>query len=225
MKKLVFISYSRNDHPYIVNSIRALINGTNLYKSWIDRDMPAGRDQEDEIKQKINQCEVFVFIVSEHSLESKWCCREIHQAVLWKKPFIPIVMSNCDIEKIPHPICDQNCIIMNDEDFENKLKGALSKATYIPHRKVPVEWFDTKPFPNNMSINEKWESKSEEEKQKLISEGINKDKHLTELMKIAILKDSDDVLLLGKSLRCLITIGNNPDEIAKIINHVLGTNL
>ncbi len=76
MKKRVFLSHSQKDKAiadFICTSLEA-----NEVGCWIaPRDIPYGNDWAGEITNAIEQCDLFVFILSQHSNASRQCPKEI----------------------------------------------------------------------------------------------------------------------------------------------------
>ncbi len=82
-KPLIVISYAHADEPekpaadevkwlsFVTGYLRPAIKqgAVNL---WIDRVMPGGADWEREIEQKLRACEIFILLVSRHSLSSDY---------------------------------------------------------------------------------------------------------------------------------------------------------
>jgi hypothetical protein len=82
-KPLIVISYAHEDEPehpaegevkwlsFVTGYLRpAIKHGAG--DLWIDRLMPGGADWEREIKQKLAVCDIFILLVSRHSLSSDY---------------------------------------------------------------------------------------------------------------------------------------------------------
>lgn len=62
---------------------------------WIDwESIEVGEDWERAIARGIRRCDIFLFLASDSSCQSTYCQQEIQQALLWRKPIIPVVMEN-----------------------------------------------------------------------------------------------------------------------------------
>jgi hypothetical protein len=82
-KPLIVISYSHEDEParpaegevkwlsFVTGYLRPAIKH-GAVDIWIDRLMPGGADWEREIDQKIRACDIFILLVSRHSLSSDY---------------------------------------------------------------------------------------------------------------------------------------------------------
>jgi len=97
----VFISYSRKDSDFT----RRLTNELEKRNQdvWIDwQDIPRGSDWLNEIYTGIESANIFLLIVSQHSLTSQICNDEIAYARRVNKRIVPIIRENIegDTEKI-----------------------------------------------------------------------------------------------------------------------------
>ena len=82
-KPLIVISYALADEPehpaegevkwlsFVTGYLRPAIKH-GAVELWIDRIMPGGVDWEREIEQKLRACDIFILLVSRHSLSSDY---------------------------------------------------------------------------------------------------------------------------------------------------------
>ncbi len=82
-KPLIVISYAREDEPekpaegeakwlsFVTGYLRPAIKH-GAVDLWLDRLMPGGADWEREIEQKLRVCDIFILLVSRHSLSSDY---------------------------------------------------------------------------------------------------------------------------------------------------------
>lgn len=85
----IFISYSRKDLA-ITEELERLL--TNVYPN-VDYDknsLKGGDHWWDEIQNLIKLCDHFIFLISETSIISEWCIKELNEALSQKKHIIPI---------------------------------------------------------------------------------------------------------------------------------------
>lgn len=112
MTKL-FISYRSLDSAKVdtlVARLRSLIkpDGTALYELWQDKDsIPAGKDWWKAILKGINDCDVFVFMVSRESVQNINCRAELSYARRRNRPIIPLVLEG---EFVFNPVTGKNDI-------------------------------------------------------------------------------------------------------------------
>src|SRR5687768_894791 len=89
----IFISYSRSDLDFAQNIVDALA-AQNL-EMWIDwKSIPKGEDWEQEIYRGIEAAEAFLFLISNHSVASEMCNKEIAHAVKNGKRILPIFIAD-----------------------------------------------------------------------------------------------------------------------------------
>ena len=82
-KPLIVISYAHADEPerpaegevkwlsFVTGYLRPAIKHGSV-DLWLDRLMPGGADWEREIEQKLRACDIFILLVSRHSLSSDY---------------------------------------------------------------------------------------------------------------------------------------------------------
>jgi hypothetical protein len=82
-KPLIAISYSHADEPehpaegevrwlsFVTDYLRPAIK-SGAVELWLDRHMPGGEDWRPEIERKLRACDVFILLVSRHSLSSDY---------------------------------------------------------------------------------------------------------------------------------------------------------
>lgn len=117
----IFISYSRKDIAF------ARLLNQALYSSdldtWIDWErIPIGEQWWTEIREAIENANVFMFIISHHSIGSPICRDEINIALQNNKRIIPIILDNLTSESIDEFIPNlskiQWIIFQRDRTFE-----------------------------------------------------------------------------------------------------------
>src|SRR5271166_5221990 len=87
----LFISYARENKP----AVEALIQDLDAlgYKTWMDSSLWGGQTWWEEILRRIAASDVFVAIVSAHTLNSVACQRELEWALALHKPVLPVAVS------------------------------------------------------------------------------------------------------------------------------------
>jgi WD40 repeat protein len=89
----VFISYSRKDIAFARLLHDALTQ--DKVETWIDwARIPVGEKWWDEISAAIAQSDIFLFIISSHSIGSEVCKKEIDQALSHNKRIIPVIVDD-----------------------------------------------------------------------------------------------------------------------------------
>jgi formylglycine-generating enzyme required for sulfatase activity len=95
----LFISYARVDQTYCVQIVNRLDNSHDV---WFDRRLFGGDNWWDRILQQLAQCEGFVYLVSQASVESEYCLKELDIAIQAKRAIIPVLIESGT--EIPEPI-------------------------------------------------------------------------------------------------------------------------
>jgi WD40 repeat protein len=89
----VFISYSRKDIAFARLLHEALTQGK--VETWIDwARIPVGEKWWNEISAAIAQSDIFLFIISSHSVGSEVCKKEVDQALSHNKRIIPVIVDD-----------------------------------------------------------------------------------------------------------------------------------
>jgi len=86
----LFISYARENKP----DVEALVRDLHAlgYQTWVDSSLRGGQTWWHEILQRIADSDVFVAIVSGHTLSSVACKRELEWALALNKPVLPLAV-------------------------------------------------------------------------------------------------------------------------------------
>ena len=89
----VFICYAHKDSAIVYDDlVRLRDNGINV---WYDEGIPAGTAWRSEIAGAIKGAQKFIFYVSETSLNSSHCLREVDYALSHELEIIPIYLESC----------------------------------------------------------------------------------------------------------------------------------
>ena len=83
----IFISYSSRDSEFAKRLVKSL---EEYFDVWMDQSLEGGMKWEQMIQSAIEECQVFLVIVSQASNESEWVARETILAEQLKKPRIPV---------------------------------------------------------------------------------------------------------------------------------------
>jgi serine/threonine kinase PknH len=90
----LFVSYSSQDRSAIEPLTTALRRARQ--QVWFDEDLGGGQAWWNEILEQIRSCEVFIFALSNHSLESKPCHAELRYAQALQRPILPVRIGPVD---------------------------------------------------------------------------------------------------------------------------------
>ena len=113
----IFISYSRADRQFIdqfIPLIRRVYGNDSL---WFDDDIHGGVDWWEMILAEIGKCDLFIYLISNESLESPYCQAELREALRLKKQILPVIVRHL---KPPYP-----------GNIDEALATTLRKTQYV----------------------------------------------------------------------------------------------
>ncbi|HMB23943.1 MAG TPA: toll/interleukin-1 receptor domain-containing protein [Anaerolineales bacterium] len=92
-QRLTFISYSRADKEFALGLARELRSSGFLI--WLDQlDIPTGSRWDDEVEKALDQCEIFMVIMTPRSIASNNVKDEIGYAIDSNKRIMPVLLEN-----------------------------------------------------------------------------------------------------------------------------------
>ena len=97
----VFVSYSSRDEAAVGTLLKALQRARE--QVWLDEDLEVGESWWRTILEQIRDCDVFLFAVSDRSLESKPCQAELKYAQDLGKPVLPVQIGPVEAVRT-HPL-------------------------------------------------------------------------------------------------------------------------
>lgn len=106
MRKL-FVSYAR-ENRVIVNELVGHLNALG-HELWVDAALRGGQSWWDEIVQRISECDVFVAIVSTHTLNSVACQRELEWAIQTNRSVLPVAVEHLS-EALPRQLSTRHVV-------------------------------------------------------------------------------------------------------------------
>jgi hypothetical protein len=130
----LFISYNRRDE----DRVRGLISDLEQLgdRIWFDRELSGGQRWWDQILDRIRTCDALVFAMTQHSVTSEACRREIEYAIALAKPVLPIQL----IERIPIHLVPQSIAALQFVEWGVSREGAfrLGRALRQLPRAAPL---------------------------------------------------------------------------------------
>jgi hypothetical protein len=131
----MFFSYSREDAANVsslVNDVEAL-----GHRTWLDRELGGGQRWWDHILQQIRSCDVFVFAVSERSVNSVACRRELDYALGLQKPVLPALVGTLSANLLPPVLAQLQLVDLRTSTRESAFQlaralGGLPAAPPLP---------------------------------------------------------------------------------------------
>ncbi|MGZ5008778.1 MAG: toll/interleukin-1 receptor domain-containing protein, partial [Methylobacter sp.] len=128
-----FISYSKHDNKHKETLLKHLTGLRNRLITWNDRDLLAGEDWDDRIKQELHQADIVLYLVSHHSIATGYI----------QNVELPLIEARCN---------DGECkLVPVIVDFCRWEKLDFAKYNALPEKGVPVT--DTKHWVNE---NQAW---------------------------------------------------------------------
>jgi len=97
----IFISYNHNDKDFVTGLARNLVYAR--HNVWIDTwELNAGDSLLDRIQEAIGESDAILVVLSEHSINSAWCQRELNAGLMRELEerrvvLIPCIVGDCDI--------------------------------------------------------------------------------------------------------------------------------
>lgn len=148
----IFISYSKYDHLQARHLAEVIRNSG--FDVWIDDHIDYGHQWWQKIVEGINNCAVFVILMTPNSEKSEWIEREILVAQRQEKPIIPLLLSG---QVFPLLITSQYVDITDEkhlpDEFYIRLKQFLASEQpqglyVVPSHDVPIVENPQSEFPN-----------------------------------------------------------------------------
>lgn len=165
----VFISYSKHDRT-IATSLKTELEkyGADIFIDYAR--IKAGEDFPDRLRLEIDKSDYFLYLVSNHSIESRWVQAEVEYAYNSDKYIIPIMLEVIDVGKIWFLNRFDRIDYTQPQNFDHVIKRlvtalnlSLAEEVEIPGEPSeltlvsPEEWLQEFPvlahFPKVKSIN------------------------------------------------------------------------
>lgn len=132
----IYISYSRKDFD-AARIISEQLRREN-FDIFFDAEIEAGVDWSRQIEQEIVNADVFLILISQNSVESKWIQRELGYAVDLAKPIIPILLERT---QLPLRLAMIQYIDATGQDWNrvlNELNRALDASIGLERKISPA---------------------------------------------------------------------------------------
>src|SRR5687768_7601993 len=104
----IFVSYSRADSLFIdqfVPLLRRSFKG--VHEVWYDDDIHGGANWWEMILSEINVSDLFIYLISNESLQSAYCQAEFREALRLQKVILPLLIRRADFNLAPDDIRPQ----------------------------------------------------------------------------------------------------------------------
>lgn len=100
----IFLSYSYSDSDFVelIEPRIARIFGEGVL--WYDRKpdgLKGGQIWWDEIRRQVQRCQIFMYLMSDSSVSSHWCMKELEEAASLNKTLIPVLLETYSSKDYP----------------------------------------------------------------------------------------------------------------------------
>jgi tetratricopeptide (TPR) repeat protein len=140
----LFISYARENKP----DVEALVRDLDAlgYPTWVDSSLRGGQTWWEEILRRIGNCDVFVAIVSGHTVNSVACKRELEWALALNKPVLPLAVERHP-DALPRTLSMRQIIDYSQSGREAAFALAGALGTLPPAPPPPEQLPEPPPAP------------------------------------------------------------------------------
>lgn len=148
----IFISYSRSDRQFIdqfVPLIRKVYGNDSL---WFDEDIHGGADWWQLILNEIGQCELFIYLISNESLNSSYCQAELEESLRLKKQILPVIVRRLN-SPYPSNIKEDLAVVLRRLHYVDMSNGFRDAATIASLYAAMKRLFDLVPASPIMPAN------------------------------------------------------------------------
>ena len=116
------------------------------YQTWVDSSLRGGQTWWEEILRRIADCDVFLAIVSRHTLNSVACKRELEWALALNKPVLPLAVERLP-DALPRTLSMRQIVDYSQPGREAAFALAGALATLPPAPPPPEQLPEPPPAP------------------------------------------------------------------------------
>ena len=129
----IFVSYARVDKP-VCHQVAQLLN---IHEVWFDQRLYAGQNWWREILDRLNWCEVFIYLLSPESVSSTYCRREFQIAVASNKAILPVLID--DKTPLPEELREVQYADLSKGLNDTSAVSSLLNSVYMMEKKLASE--------------------------------------------------------------------------------------
>ena len=120
MEAYAFISYAHSDQDRVEGLICFL---GESYRIWLDSDINAATEYNDQIAERIENTEIFIACISENYLASDYCMDEIMYARSMGRPVLLVFFENVSLPRgLKLRVNRYQCLYITDPNFSKKIR-------------------------------------------------------------------------------------------------------
>lgn len=218
----IFITYSRSDQQQATLLVRDLEElGHDI---WFDQELSGGQSWWDNILSKIRDCEVYIFAITQQSLDSTACKRELKYAEALHKNSLPVLFKpGISVAMAPRYLSHMQFINYTNPGDKTAVFALIKAITNLPQ---PQALPDPLPVPPDVPI-----SYLDKLKDKIESPSLDKRDQVELLgdLKVKLndpeIKNEDIILLLRKLRRHDDMLASVGAEIDALLNEPVQKNI
>ena len=140
----LFISYARKNKPDVDDLVRDL--DALGYQTWVDSSLRGGQTWWEEILRRIADSDVFLVVVSRHTLSSVACKRELEWALALNKPVLPVAVERRP-DALPRTLSMRQIVDYSKSGREAAFALAGGLTTLPPAPPLPEQLPEPPPAP------------------------------------------------------------------------------
>ena len=126
----IFVSYSHKDAGFVYPLLRQLVEMG--YRIWLDKGIKPGFNWTDVIAEHLEKSYAVLAIISDNSLKSEDCRRELDFAISECKPMIPVVVNDAKLNAgMKMQVSSIQSIYCKDTKIIESVKKALGKIEFF----------------------------------------------------------------------------------------------
>lgn len=125
----ILISYSRADRQFIDQFIPLIRRVYGNDSVWFDDDIHGGVDWWQLLLNEIEKCDIFVYLISNESLESPYCQAELREALRLNKQILPVIVRRLN-PSYPGNIEDDLAVVLRRTQYVD-MSGGFRDANTI----------------------------------------------------------------------------------------------
>ena len=139
----VFLSHSSKDLMLAEAVVELLTSSIDLLgvvrcTSAFGYSLDIGTGVARKLRKEIDECDVFLTLISVNSLSSQFCLFEMGAAWGLKKKIKPILAPNFDTSHLKPPLSDLNCLKWTSQDNWTSLIKDVAKLTSSERKKSRI---------------------------------------------------------------------------------------
>lgn len=147
----VYVCYSREDQDFVMSLEDALEKldadlSQRRIELWVDFGLESGKEWESSVTSAIENADVFLFVVSQHSLNSDRCISELDFAASLDKPVIDVFYQEVpSIKRLPLALHDRPYIefldveLLRESEFERTVQHLAEVIINAVDREFEVQ--------------------------------------------------------------------------------------